>query len=393
MPSGKTVKLVLFEALQFLAIAAPVFVVMERFAGLMHELNGGQDRTAYWLVVAASVAYVTSATLLVWVPLKVLILRRCRFMSRIKHWRPAALAYVILCPLPCFAILIAASKLQVDRGERIDTFSELPVSLVLLWLICVDVIERLRTCSLTGKAGSSRLDSDFDMWGPVLTHLDHVTTVTGQLPPHPPHPPHHHPPHQHQHHGDDSISISQNRPPSPTHTDTTSITTTTPAAAAITNGTPAARRYLPDDRHRQPTHTPAYLCSSSTPHSGPLGPLWSRDDRPLAFVDSFLFWLDTAEMLRAAADPDVFYSAWAIPVFTLAFLSALRLAMAPGSPLVSCVGVALQDFPFLALRVALQAVFGGRVTPALYAAKNLLVCLSYAYFTFLTGVFKRRSMF
>ncbi|CAL8279723.1 unnamed protein product [Lota lota] len=372
MPSGKTVKLVLFEALQFAAICAPLFVVMERFAGLMRDLKGGDNWTAYWLVVAVSIAYVTSVTLLVWVPLKYLILKRRRFITKIKQWRPVALAYVILCPLPCFALLIAASKVQVDGGQTLDHFTELPVSLVLLCLICVDVVERIRTFSLTGKGNA--LGADFDMRGPVLTHLEQVTTVMGQH-------------HQHPHHLPDNSS-SQNGSPSPAHTDTTSTT------ATIITATPAARRYLSNDLHRQstPVSPRAYLYSP-TPCSGPLRFLWSSDLRSEAFADSFLFWLDTAEMLRVAADPDVFHSVWAFPVFILAFLSTLRLAVAPQNPLVSCAGVALQDFPFFVLRVALMGVFGVYVTPVLYAVKNLLVCLSYVYFTFLTRVFKRRSMF
>lgn len=86
MPSGTTVKLVVFEALQFAALGTPLFVVMERFGRLMRDLKGWQDHTAYWLVVAASVAYVTSVTLLVWVPLKYLVLRRRRFITNIKQW-------------------------------------------------------------------------------------------------------------------------------------------------------------------------------------------------------------------------------------------------------------------------------------------------------------------
>lgn len=85
MPSGKTVKLVLFEVLQFATLSVPVFVVMERFAGLIRDVKGG-DLTAYWLVVAASVAYVTSVTLLVWAPLKYLILKQRRFITRITQW-------------------------------------------------------------------------------------------------------------------------------------------------------------------------------------------------------------------------------------------------------------------------------------------------------------------
>lgn len=85
MLSGKTVKFILYEQLQFAALVVPVFVVMERFAGLMRDLKGW-DLTAYWLVVATSIAYVTSVTLLVWVPLKYLILKRRRFISEITQW-------------------------------------------------------------------------------------------------------------------------------------------------------------------------------------------------------------------------------------------------------------------------------------------------------------------
>lgn len=85
MPSGKTIKLILYEVLQFAALIVPIFVIMERFASLIRDVRG-RDLTAYWLVVATSLAYVTSVTLLVWVPLKYLILKRRRFISEIKQW-------------------------------------------------------------------------------------------------------------------------------------------------------------------------------------------------------------------------------------------------------------------------------------------------------------------
>ncbi|XP_013873796.1 transmembrane protein 236 [Austrofundulus limnaeus] len=147
MPSGKTVKYILYEVLQFAALIVPVLVITERFASLKSYMDGQQNMTTYWLVVAVSIAYVTSVTLLVWVPLKYVILKQRKFITEISHWRPTALAYLILCTLPCFAILIAGSKDQVDDYH----FSELPVSLVLFSLICVDVIERIRSRRLTGK--------------------------------------------------------------------------------------------------------------------------------------------------------------------------------------------------------------------------------------------------
>lgn len=85
MPSGKTIKLILYELLQFAALVIPIFVIMERFARLIRDVKG-RDLTAYWLVVAVSIAYVTSATLLVWVPLKYLILKRKRFITEITQW-------------------------------------------------------------------------------------------------------------------------------------------------------------------------------------------------------------------------------------------------------------------------------------------------------------------
>lgn len=47
--------------------------------------------------------------------------------------------------------IIVKTQVQVDRGQTLDSFSELPVSLVLFFLIWVDIIERIRPCKLMGK--------------------------------------------------------------------------------------------------------------------------------------------------------------------------------------------------------------------------------------------------
>eukprot|EP00064_Thunnus_orientalis_P008214 superscaffoldBa00000963_g8237 len=363
MPSGKTVKLILYEVLQFAALIVPIFVIMERFASLIREVKGW-DLTAYWLVVATSIAYVTSVTLLVWVPLKYVILQQRRFITEITQWRPTALAYLILCTLPCFAILIAASKVQVDRGHRFDHFTELPISLVLFSLICVDVIERIRPCRLVGQLDS--LDRDLDMAGLTLTHLEQVTTISSQL----------------------QSDEGQN---------------------GLTHGHPETRNGSASGRWQDFNGSPsrsafssrasstAYLYSSSSRpryYSGPMGFLWRRDGRSEVFVDSFLFWLDTVEMVRVAGEPLVFYSVWVFPIYILAFLSTLRVVITPNNSLLSFAGVALQDLPFFIIRVALIVVFG-YVTPVLYAMKNALVSLTFIYFTFLTKlkIFGSQSMF
>ncbi|KAF3698795.1 Transmembrane protein 236 [Channa argus] len=357
MPSGKIVKLIFYEVLQFAALTVPIFVIMERFASLIYDVKG-RDRTAYWLVVAVAIAYVTTVTLLVWVPVKYLILKK-RVFSEITQWRPAALAYLILCTFPCFAILITSSKVQVDAGSRLDPFTELPVSLVIFSLICVDITERIRTCSLTGKSDS--LDPEFDMSGPVLTHLEQVSTVSGQL------------------HPDEGQNALYQGPPQ------------------VRNGSASGR--CPDlagsPNHLNPSTAYLYSSFSRPPsYSGHLGFLWRRDGRSEIFVDSFLFWLDTVEMVRVPGDPSVFYSLWVFPIYISAFLSTLRLAITPHNPLLSSAGVALQDLPFLVIRASLLGVFG-YVTPVLYPLKNVLVSLAFIHFTFLTKLkfFKRHSMF
>uniref|UniRef100_A0A8C9WX75 Transmembrane protein 236 n=1 Tax=Sander lucioperca TaxID=283035 RepID=A0A8C9WX75_SANLU len=278
MPSGKTVKLVLYEVLQLAALIVPIFVIMERFASLIHDVRGG-DLTAYWLVVAASIAYVTSVTLLVWVPLKYLILKR-------------------------------------QRGHRIDHFIELPVSLVLFSLICVDVIERIRPFRLVGQRKFC------SRW--YSYNLNDVEVYMFS-----------------------------------------------PSTAYLYSSSPRQRSY-----------------------SGSLGFLLRRDGRSEVFVDSFLFWLDTVEMVRVAGEPSVFYSAWVFPVYIFAFMSTLRMVITPHNPLLSSAGVALQDLPFFIIRVALIVVFG-YITPVLYTLKNVLVSLTFIYFTFLTRlrIFRRQSMF
>ncbi|CAG12295.1 unnamed protein product, partial [Tetraodon nigroviridis] len=350
--------LVVYELLQFAALAVPIFVVMERFGRLICEVRGG-DHTAYWLVVAVSIAYVTSIALLVWVPVKYLILKRRRSISEITQWRPAVLAYVILCTFPCFAVLTVSSKVQVDAGVRLDHFSELPVSLVLVSLLCVDVIERIRPCKLIGHYS---LDPYFDMSGPVLTHLQHVTTVTGQ---------------PQTHEGQATVTPEvRNDAPAGRHRDSASMAAPSLQAASTTY------LYSPSSHLR-----PRY-------HSGRLGFLWRKDARAEAFVESFMFWLDTVEMVRVVGSPSVFYSTWVFPVYIFSFLSTLRAAITPNNPLLSSAGFALQDAPFFILRVALIVVFG-YVTPVLYPLKNALVSFSFFYFTFLARlkIFRRYSLF
>lgn len=348
MPSGKIIKLILYEVLQFACLCIPVFVVMERFGSLIRLVKS--SNTAYWLVVAASVAYVASVTLFVWVPLKYLTLKTQRF-SEVTNWKPVTLVYVVLSTLPCFAIIISSSKVQVDAGIYYDGFTELPVSLVLFCLICVDIVERIRPLRLTGQANA--LGSDFEMRGPVLTHLQQVTSVSAQL---------------QANGGDGDTSVR----------------------SPVGNGSPSGRWGNADISR---SSSAAYLYSSHY-RSGPFRFIWIQDPRHNVCVASFMFWFDTVEMVRVAGIYSVYYSAWVFPIYILAYLSILRVVITPNSPLLASLSVLSQDLPFLVVRICLVVIFG-YVTPVLYILKNILVTVSFVYFVLMTKLkwLNRGSMF
>ncbi|XP_076147504.1 transmembrane protein 236 [Alosa pseudoharengus] len=382
MGSGWTLKFAVCELLQFAALATPLLVVMQRFAAIVSRAKEeavppGDALTAYWLIVASGVAYITTVALLVWLPLKYMVFMKKKIFSGHKKWRPVALAYVILSTLPCFAFLIASSEVQVVNNMYYDTFDELPVSLVLFSLICIDIVERIRHCRLTGQA--SELDRDSDI--PTLTHLEPVTpvnaTATGTaaaatLP---------------------GGGAEQNgaRPLRPGEANGT-------VAGMPVGGTdPRTRPFGPvpvGSPHPSPTSSVVTAMRFPPPYSGPLRLLLASDARADEFGHAFLFWLDTAELLRAGGRPDVCFSRWVFPLYICGFLSCLRLILAPCCPLLAPLGVLLQDMPFLFLRGALLGAFG-RISPLLYLFKNLLVCLAYIYFNFMTKlrIFNTQRMF
>lgn len=129
-------------------------------------------------------------------------------------------------------------------------------------------------------------------------------------------------------------------------------------------------------------------------YTGPLRFLCASDARADVFVDSFMFWMDTVEMVRVAGHPLIYYSGWVFPIYIFSYLSCLRVVVMPHSPLIPSLGVALQDLPFFFVRVGLIAFFGF-VTPIFYLMKNLLVCLAFVYFNFMTKlrVFNTERMF
>lgn len=204
------------------------------------------------------------------------------------------------------------------------------------------------------------LDPYVHMTGPVLTHLHHVTTVTDQL----------------------QAPASQTEVTPEVKNGGTSSMYRDSAGSSASSMRPTTYLYSPS-QHLRPRA-----------HSGRLGFLWRKDVRAEVFMEGFVFWLDTVEMVRVAGEPSVFFSAWVFPVYILAFLSTLRAAITPNNPLLFSAGFALQDIPFFVLRVALITVFG-YVTPVFYPLKNVLISITFIYFTFLAKlrIFKRHSLF
>lgn len=193
---------------------------------------------------------------------------------------------------------------------------------------------------------------NFEAPGPVLTHLEQVSSVSSQL--------------------------QANR----------GANGAVPRSEAMNSS--ASENWVDMDGISRSSRT-AYVYSS---HSGCLRFIWERDPRYELFLETFVFWLDTVEMIRVAGVQQVFTSDWVFPIYILSFFSIIRVAVSPNNSMLGFLGVAAQDLPFLVLRICLVSVFG-YVTPILFIMKNLFTCLTFVYFHFLTklNVFKRGSMF
>lgn len=91
MGSGRTLKFAVCEVLQFAGLCVPLFIVMQRFANIVAKVKAtarppSDGSTAYWLIVASSIAYITSTALLVWVPLKYMVFMKKKFLIGRKKW-------------------------------------------------------------------------------------------------------------------------------------------------------------------------------------------------------------------------------------------------------------------------------------------------------------------
>nr|XP_048317111.1 transmembrane protein 236 [Myodes glareolus] len=334
MVSGRIIKLVFFELLEFAAFSVPTLVMMEQFAASYQNIMNRADRTHYWLIVSCSIAYVAAVSLLIWVPIKVILFKKRHLYKKIVGWRPVLMMCVVLTTLPSFSFSIAVTEIQKNATGSVsvsssDVLLDLPVSLILLSLIIVDIIERLRIYPLRGRQMSNE-DKDNH-----ITSLQQIKTVTEQVG-----------------RGDENSAPAQTAKPT--------------------------MMSLP------PTNMAA-LAGPIEPSfdSGIRRTMSHRDVRSELFLRSFLTWSDTIEMMRVAGLPAVYQSGWVYPVYIFSFISLLRMIFTPKNPLLSSLGVLLQDIPFFFLRLSIIVSLGS-ITPVLGLFKNILVTLSYIYFNHLT---------
>lgn len=245
---------------------------------------------------------------------------------------------VVLTTLPSFSFSIAVTEVEKNVNGSADvlpdTLPDLPVSLVLTSLIVVDIIEKLRTYSLRGRQKSNE-DRHIR-----ITTSQQIKTVTDQ--------------------GRENEGNSATPQPA--------IRTGASRPPVATTQSPAPELAGPQEPSFQ---------------SGILRMMSQRDVRAEIFLWSFLLWSDTVEMVRVAGHQAVYRSGWLYPVYIFSFISLLRIIFTPQNPLLSSLGILLQDLPFIFVRLSLIIALG-TITPILGLCKNVLVTLSYVYFNYLT---------
>lgn len=332
MASGKIIKLVVFELLEFAAFSIPTIVIMEQFATANQRTKS--ERTHYWLIVSCSIAYVAVVSLFIWVPVKVVLYKKRHLYKKIIGWRPVLVMCVVLTTLPSFSFSVAVTEVQKNFNGSAnllpDSLPDLPVSLVLLSLIVVDIIEKLRIYPLRGSQKSYE-DNDV-----CITSLQQIKTVTEQV--------------------------------------------------VQSDGSPAsAQAAKPTVMMTQSRNHAVVLVGPVEPsfQSGILRTMSQRDVRAELFLRSFLMWADTMEMLRVAGHQKVYKSGWLYPVYIFSFISLLRMVFTPKNPLLNSLGILMQDLPFSFLRLGLIIALG-TITPVLGLCKNVLVTVSYIYFNYVT---------
>ncbi|XP_072364677.1 transmembrane protein 236 [Scyliorhinus torazame] len=346
MISGKKLKFVVFEILQFAALSVPTIVVAERFASIVMTKGSTVDFKSYQLILACSVAYVACVSLIIWAPMKFLMFKK-RILSNVTKWEPALLMHLIFTTLPCFGFIIAGSQVQ-HGSTSAQTFSDLPVSLVVMCLILVSVIENLRKWQLVGKLDGTCSGVILASNEPVLTNLEQIATIAVR---------------QDRADGNNQITaeVTENEFASPVvpRTSDKSNTVLQPCLHSTRAGCTTLEHKIPAS----------------------LKVLAVKDYRAEIFATEIINWLDTVELVRVAGLPSVATTGWVYPIYIFSYLSLLRIVLHSANPFLPSLAIMLQDFPFFFVRVSLIGVMGF-VTPVLYPLKNIIVLITFIYFNY-----------
>nr|XP_020442058.1 transmembrane protein 236-like [Monopterus albus] len=237
-------------------------------------------------------------------------------------------------------------------------------------------VPRIRHCRLTGQVNDMARDADIP--STVLTHVEQIAAVTPITPAVP----------------GQGVSASMQLGVNQLNDRNQTGAGARPETSGIVPGLPGnpGRPFGVSGLSSRPASTAVHHIAPYA-YMGPLRFLCASDAQVDMLVDSFMFWMDTVEMVRVAGHPLVFYSGWVFPIYIFCYLSCLRVVVMPQNPLLSSLRVALQDLPFFFVCVGLIAIFGF-VTPILYLMKNLLVCLAFVYFNLMTKlkVFNTKRM-
>lgn len=142
MPSKKRViKLFVLEFIQWAAFATPVFVTGSEF-GLSE--NYKSTASLYWLVVSVSIGYVAGATLLVWLPVKLLFQWYKKIDFYNDEWCQSTLLFAVLSAVPVIGMVMEGQRIDTVISGRQNNFQYSSIELLTIMLAVTGVMEKMK---------------------------------------------------------------------------------------------------------------------------------------------------------------------------------------------------------------------------------------------------------
>ncbi|XP_078661824.1 transmembrane protein 236-like [Branchiostoma floridae x Branchiostoma belcheri] len=347
----------LLELCQWSSLAIPIFVTSEGVARTVDRIQAGNTTSNaeeagsndplpyYWLLVAASIAYAATVTLLIYLPVKYCFMWKNRFLLENAKWLPAILMHLLLSVLPCMALMLVGIELQAANSEitpQFDTYTHFAVPLVVLGVLVTSWVEKVRRFPNLSSAGAEMTE------GPTSPRsmVNPVYTIDG---------------------ADGSQSTDEQSPRDP------------PGPSSTPHTPVSIRRSFPM----------SFSSSRSSPRPRPK--LTSNDDRARILSAEFFSVYDVLELLLVTNFHDVCRTYWIFPIYVVAFLSMFKSILRLDHRFLPLVSMATHEIPFLILRIALLAKFGIEIMSVVYPLKNLAVISFYVYYNFIVVIIKSRA--